>query len=293
MKAFSSFHPIVLVLYFGVVLITSMFASHPVILIEALLSGILLNIMLSERKNILSDLGFYLFLFIVITLTNPLFSHNGATPLFFLNGNAITKEALISGLSIATLLTGVIYWFKCYSIIMSSDKFLYIFGRTIPKLSLIFSMVLRFLPLFKVQMRKVGNAQKAMGLYSGDKYMDKVKSQLSVFSVMITWALENAVETGDSMKARGYGLKGKSHYSLFRFKKVDAVMLVVIGVICIFLVTGLASSSIKFNYYPKVDNVKFGILSVATYISFGVLAFLPFFVEIKEKIKWNYFVSKI
>lgn len=293
MKAFSSFHPVVLFSYFLAVLLTAMFANHPVILIETIIAGICFNAMVAKRKTILGDLGFYLFIFIIIAITNPIFSHNGATPLFFLNGNAVTYEAVLSGLSIATMLVGVLYWFKCYSNIISSDKFLYLFGKTIPKLSLVISMVLRFIPLFKIQMKRVRNAQKTMGLYSSEKYLDKIRASLGVLSVMITWALENAIETGDSMKARGYGLKGKSNYSLFKFTKTDAYFLAGTFAIFVMLAAGFASGKMEFAYYPRVGKIQFDILSIVEYMSFGILAFLPFAVEIKERIKWKYFVSKI
>ena len=42
-------------------------------------------------------IGFYVPLFLLVAVTNPLFSHNGVTPLFFLNGNPVTLEALLYG----------------------------------------------------------------------------------------------------------------------------------------------------------------------------------------------------
>ena len=293
MKAFASFHPVVLLAYFIAVLSVAMFADHPVLLGEALVAGICFNAMIAKKGTLLSDLGFYFFLFLVIVITNPLFSHNGATPLFFLNGNAVTLEALLSGLSIAVLLVGVLFWFKCYSHVMTSDKFFYLFGKPIPRLSLILSMVLRFVPLFKIQMKRVRNAQKTLGMYSSDRYTDKIRASMGVFSVMITWALENAVETGDSMKARGYGLKGKSHYSLFRFTRQDGILLAGIGILLGVLLAVLASGRLAFSFYPRVQSMQFGLMPGIAFASFGILVFLPFIIEIKERIKWNYFVSKI
>lgn len=55
------------------------------------------------------------------------------TPLFFLNGNAVTLEAILYGLDIAVMLVAVMYWFKCYNHIMTSEKVLFLFGRAIPK----------------------------------------------------------------------------------------------------------------------------------------------------------------
>jgi energy-coupling factor transport system permease protein len=46
------------------------------------------------------------------------------------------------------MLAAVISWFSCYNAVMTSDKFVYLFGRVIPALSLILSMTLRFVPKF-------------------------------------------------------------------------------------------------------------------------------------------------
>lgn len=86
-----------------------------------------------EEKAILSDMGFYLPLFLLVAVTNPLFSHNGVTPLFFMNGNPVTLEAVVYGVFISVMVVGVLFWCKCYNEIMTEDKFLYLFGRIIPK----------------------------------------------------------------------------------------------------------------------------------------------------------------
>lgn len=88
-------------------------------------------------------------MFLLVAVTNPLFSHNGVTPLFYLNGNPVTLEAFVYGAAIAVMVVGVMLWCRCYSAVMTSDKFLYLFGRAIPKLALVLSMALRFIPMFK------------------------------------------------------------------------------------------------------------------------------------------------
>lgn len=70
---------------------------NPVIQLTALLGGIMFSLMLVRKKAVLSDMGFYLPLFLLVAVTNPLFSHNGVTPLFFMNGNPVTLEAVVYG----------------------------------------------------------------------------------------------------------------------------------------------------------------------------------------------------
>lgn len=293
MKAFGNYHPAALMIYFLSVLLVAMFVSNPVLQILAMLGGILFCIMLQRRSEIGGNIGFYVPMFFLIAVTNPLFSHNGVTPLFFLNGNPVTLEAFIYGIAIAVMVTGVMMWYKCYSEIMTSDKFLYLFGKAIPKLSLILSMTLRFIPMFKRQMHKVNRAQKAMGLYSSKSFTDKIRSAARVFMAMISWALENSMETSASMKARGYGMKGRTSFSLFRFHTGDCILLTVCIMLLGITVSGVAAGETVFYYYPRISGLNLTPYAAAVYISFGILSFLPFIIEVKEAVVWKYYISKI
>lgn len=204
MKAFANYHPAVLLLYFLSVLLVGMFVTNPVLQLTMLLGAVLFCLMLPHRSG---GAGFYVPMFLLVAVTNPLFSHNGVTPLFYLNGNPVTLEAFVYGAAIAVMVVGVMLWCACYSAVMTSDKFLCLFGRVIPKLALVLSMALRFIPMFKRQMHKVNRAQKAMGLYGSKSLVDKGRSALRVFLTMISWSLENAIDTAASMKARGYGCR--------------------------------------------------------------------------------------
>ena len=292
-KAFGNYHPIVLFTYFVSVIVTVMFSVNPVIAGCALIGGVSFCAVLQKGRVFLQSMAFYLPLLLIIALTNPLFSHNGATELFFLNGRAVTLESILYGINMAVMLVAVIYWCKCYNEIVTSDKFLYLFGRIIPKLSLVLSMAIRFIPLFKAQMKKISRAQKAMGLYSSDRFGDRLRSGIRVFSALVTWSLENAAETGNSMRARGYGLKGRSSYSVFRFRKGDGILIGVSLALlaAVFIGTGLGKTD--FDFYPETTKIPCSPVAIITYISFGILAFLPFFLEVKEEFKWKYYISKI
>ncbi len=293
MKAFSNVHPAVCMTYFLSVLLVSMFVPHPVLQAEVLFGGALFCALLGGRRASFRDLGFYVPLFLMVAVTNPLFSHNGVTPLFFLNGNPVTLEAILCGISIAVTVIGVLLWCKCYSFIMTSDKFLYLFGKPIPKLSLVLSMALRFIPVYIRQSRRVSRAQKAMGLYSGKSIVDRVKNRMRVLTAMISWSLENAMETSASMKARGYGGKKRTSFFPFRFRTSDGVLLA--GTIVLLAVTlaGAAAGVTDFNFYPRVGVIGNSSAAVAVYAAFGALCLLPSALEVKEAVTWNYFVSRI
>ena len=293
MNAFASYHPAVLMLYFIAVLLVAMFTQNPVLLCLALAGGISFCTLLEKPKDFLHNMAFYIPLFLMIAVTNPLFSHNGVTPLFFLNGNPVTLEAILYGVDIAAMLVAVLYWFKCYNHIMTSEKILFLFGRLIPKLSLLLSTALRFVPMFKAQIKKIHQTQKAMGLYAGNSYVDKLRSGVRVFSAMLTWSLENAVDTGDSMKARGYGLKGRSHFSMFRFSVRDGFFLGLSLVLLVLVLAAMALKETAFSFYPRISSVSTAPMALLCYTAFGLLTFLPFIIEIEENLKWKYYRSRL
>ena len=293
LKSFATIHPAVLMVYFLSEIVISMFSTNPIILGVGLVGGLLFFLMIQDIKVFLKDLTFYIPMFLLITIINPLFSHNGVTPLFFMNGNPVTMEAIIYGMDIALMLMAVIYWCKCYSLIMTTDKFLYLFGKAIPKLSLVLSMSLRFIPLFKEKLHEIRNVQSSIGLYDRKGFVNKIASELKVFSALITWSLENSVETASSMKARGYGLKGRTHFSMYKFRSRDFMYLLAIVIFFGIVIVGMAMGVTDFSFYPEISNFNFGISQIIVYISFALLSFIPFVSEVWEVIVWKYSVSKI
>ena len=293
MRAFNNIHPIAAFLYFAALIFSAMFLNHPVILAEVFLGGILFLLVLTGVRDFLNDFVFYLLFFITIALFNPLFSHSGITPIFFLNGNPITLESILYGVSAAAMIVGVIFWFGCFSRVITGDKFIYLFAKTVPKLSLILSMALRFIPVYMRQIEKINRTQKAMGLYSSKNIFKRIKNGGRVFFIILSWALENAVGTADSMRARGYGLKGRTNYSLFKFQKKDAAFLFSFAFLFSIFILLFFSGSGYFNYYPEITPVKLDLLSLLFYIIFGIIAFIPFILETEENLRWNYLISKI
>lgn len=224
---FSSYHPIINFLYFALVQVFSMCFMHPVSLLISLGCAAAYNIDLNGRKAVKFQLAFLLPMMLMAAVINPAFNHKGATILTYLpTGNPLTLESMAYGVAAAMMLASVITWFSCYTAVMTSDKFVYLFGRVIPALSLVLSMTLRFVPKFKAQLHVVSEAQRCVGRdVSNGSMLQRLKNAITILSIMITWALENAIETADSMKSRGYGLPGRTAFSIYRFDDRDKAAL--------------------------------------------------------------------
>ena len=216
--AFLACHPAVNLLYFVLVLTFSMFFLHPLCLAVSLCAALWCAAQLNGGAAVRRTALWLAPTALLAALVNLAFNHQGATILAYLpSGNPLTLESIAYGFAAAAMLAAVVLWFSCWNTVMTSDKLMHLFGRVVPALSLLLSMTLRFVPRFQAKLREVTAARRGMGLYAEKGRLQKLKSAVTVFSVMVTWSLENAVETADSMKSRGYGLPGRTGYSASKY----------------------------------------------------------------------------
>ena len=105
--------------------------------------------------------------------------------------------------------------------------------------------------------------------------------------------MENSVETADSMRARGYGLKGRTSYSIFRWTVRDTVMAVIVfgftALICFLMSLGYSD----YRFYPTFKAFDWSALAIVLYVALFAVMFLSTLTEIKENIAWRYLRSKI
>ncbi len=293
MKYTEQLHPICSFLYFMLVILTSMLTTDPIVLSICFLSGVVLCGIIIGAKKLFQSLFYTLFLMALITLTNPIFVHKGATILFFMNDNPVTKEALVYGFFSSMMVASVFFWCRCYSEIMTSDKFIYLFGRVIPKLSLVLSMTLAFIPKMTRKFREIDEAQRALGIYSGESWTDKLRGKLRVMSILLTNCLESGVDTANSMRARGYGLFGRTSFAVYRFNASDAIYLALTAVFGVSTLYFIFSGKADFSFYPVIGKIELSPSAMIMYISLFLLAGLSIFMEVKENILWHFLKSKI
>lgn len=110
---------------------------------------------------------------------------------------------------------------------------------------------------------------------------------------MVTWALENAIETADSMKSRGYGLPGRTAFSIYRFEKRDSYVLLFILFCTGYIMAGSLSGGLYYRYFPTVKGVGLQPYSLSLYICYLALCIAPVIINIREDRKWKAIQSGI
>lgn len=288
MNNFKNYHPISNFIYFFVVILFSMLFWNPFLILVSVVCSFLYSLKLNGKKSLRFNIIYALPFALFCAVLTPLFNHEGATVLYYFpNGNPLTKEALLSGITSGGMLFCVFLWFSCFNTVMTSSKFVYLFSKLSPFVSLLLSLVLGFVPKFIKQFKKIADIKKLSSIEKEKKSIkEKTKFYAGVFSSHITWALENSLQTAQSMKSRGYGIenaKKRTSFSPHQFKKRDIVFLSYLSFFSIVFVFGIIKGKLNFNFYPVISYTHFDIYTLSIYIAFFLMATSPFICERRVK----------
>ena len=282
------YHPLVSFGYFVAVIAGTLLFIHPFFSYISLACAIVFSAFVNGKKALWATLGFGVPMFLFIALANPIFNHRGATILFYIGGNPVTMEAFLYGLVSAGMMFAAVVWFTCYNTVVTSDKFLYVFGRVLPSIALIVSMTLSLIPKLMAQVKVIADSQRTLGLdWKSGTVPERIRAGARILSILVSWALEDAVITADSMRARGYGQHRRSSFSVFRFSKRDGIMLALIGVFLAAEILTYATGKGTMTFYPSVIPPSTDAAGILIYGAFFALGILPTAIQIKEDRKWK------
>ena len=240
--------------------------------------------MLQGKKAIKTFFAFLLPFTILIGLFNMAFTSYGIDVLFSISNKNFTAEGLAYGLCQGVMFSSVIVWLSSYSYVLSSDKFMSVFSKLAPNLTLVLIMTLSFIPRLRKNAQEINDAR--LNVNAGQS---KLKKSLDNFSALVSMTLEESIEVSDTMRARGFNSSRKP-YSKYRFNFNDGVVLII--------VLGLSVACIIFNSLDKAEfifdpEIKILSFSPIFLILYTLYMFLPVIISISEGIKWHFLKQKI
>ena len=155
--AFSRCHPLVNFLFFLGAIGFGVMIQHPAYIAAGCAASAGYCMLLQPRTGWKLILGM-LPVLLAVAAVNPLFNLEGETVLFILFGRPYTLEALLYGASVGGVFVVMMLWFGCYNKVLTSDKFISLFGTAIPSLSLLLVMVLLINSLSALIAKRVGRS---------------------------------------------------------------------------------------------------------------------------------------
>ena len=185
------------------------------------------------------------------------------------------------------MLAAVVTWFSCYTAVMTSDKFVYLFRRVIPALSR---------PEYDAALcTKIPSAASGRirgptvywpGCVSNGGVLRRLRNALRS-SHYGDLELESAIETADSMKSRGYGLPGRTAFSIYRFDSRDQSALSWLLYCGFFLCCGAAAKGFYWRYYPTARGVPLTPMTVCLQAVYLALCLMPVILNIRADREWE------
>ena len=293
-KTFAAYHPVVNFAFFAGAIGLSMFISHPLFSVVSLIFSLSYYLVLS-KGNSRKFLLWYVFLFITVVFFNGIMNTMGNTVLFvWLKNRPVTAEALFYGAVTATNFISVMLWFCCYNIILTTDKFTYLFGRFAPSITLVLTMILRLIPALVKKTKNIIGARSCIGKGSGgDSYKNKLNSGLEILSVLTSCALEDAVVTADSMRSRGYVDSQHTSYQIYKKQSRDIAVGAVFALTAIATVICIIKGCTAMQFLPAVVFPQVTVFTYIGIISYSAFLAVPLIIEFLEEITWHILKSKI
>lgn len=287
---FYSVHPGVAFLFYVVFFTLSMLFMHPVFLMTALIAGLMMNVLQDKGRRLRRYYLFYVLACLILGLLNPLFSHRGKHILFYVLDQPITLESVMFGFVLMLSVLVMLIGFLSFVHIINESKLLFLFASLMPKTALLCMMAIRFVPLLRRRLMEIMRVQHLRGfsMLQGSVF-SRGRNGMKILHILLTWSMEEALQTADSMKARGYGLsKRRSSYYTYRMERRDVMVLIMIALLGGLCFIYWKQGAGVLDIYPELESLALAGPDRLTYAAYVAFLLIPIGIELKEILRWTY-----
>lgn len=107
-------------------------------------------------------------------------------------------------------------------------------------------MAFGLIPRYQNHAKKILKTRKSL------KSERAVQRVMYTMSMEMTWAFESSMDQLDSMNARGYGVKKRTHFHLFTWERKDWIHIVEIVILTILNLWAYIHYYSRFFFYPMI-----------------------------------------
>lgn len=276
-KPFENSHPIVIFVYFLMVIVLAIIQRSYFIIIIMAIGSVIMDYYYNP-DSFFKDLIYSGILVIITTITNPLFVSSGVDVIYQNDYITITLQALIYGFVFGLLLASMLLWFRVLRKCLKDSHIVYLFGSLLPTLGLVISMSFNIINKLKNQYQKIKEANQNMPSKS------KLTYYRNILIVLVTYAFESSLDMMNSMSARGYGQGKRTSFHLYSFRKDDGLKLIVIIFLAIVCFWGYISRYHDFYYYPMIQTFNFNWIDSLFMMGYLVLTLVPLYLGGKKDV---------
>lgn len=289
---FRSLHPIVVMVYYAGGITFGMLLFHPIVLAAAWLAAILVNVHLDggrewRRWSIPMVTGF-----VLIMVTNPILSHRGRTVLTYWGDMPITLESVVYGVTLAMSILFVLTLFVSYRLVMTEQKFLFLFAKLSPKAALVAMMATGLVPRLRRRMSELMLIQRTRGVTVMEgSLVSRARNGTRIVGTLLAWTLEDALQTADSMQARGYGTGPRSSYLGYKFRARDGWILGGLLVCAAGVIAAWGGGHGIMAIYPRLGSFRLSAGDIGAMVGYIGFLMMPLGLEWRDRSAWRILAS--
>ena len=287
---FQKLHPAVLLAFYILLFSLVFIANHPLellIIYFALLTSIIYRNYLFNEYLLKNKWGLYLlpiFTMIISGLINSLFRHYGLINLFrFSNGNYYTLDSLINGAVGGFRIGLAVLLLKHMSEVLTTNSLLFLFKGFLPKIALLFTMLLRFFPRYLNEAKDL-NTVNRLGIESKQlNFSQRWQNRADLIAKLSSWGLESSIQTAEYMQARGLGqAKKKTSYRLYSWRQKDSYFSIFLILSSVLYIILRKHGLLKVIYYPFLYIYEWQSLNLLMLLVLALISFLPLLIDLRK-----------
>ena len=267
-----------------------MYLNHPIFLMIACILLIIVNCTHENIDELKKWIPMLVGMSLMIILLNMFLVTTGSNVLFSVFGRMVTIEATMFGIVMALSIILILLLFISFNQILNGNKFLFIFSGFLPRTAFLTMLAVRFVPLLKKRLDEITDVQRVKGLtIASGSLKQRCKDGMTLIQILLTWSLEEAVETADSMKTRGYGIGKRSPYVPYKWTRRDYTWLLVLFCLLIICLVGGALGHGRIIIYPELGSLQLTRLDGLLLLNIIMMLSFPLLVEGREQVRWRFF----
>lgn len=272
---FQAQHPLVALAYYAGIF-TTLFLFDSLVYTAVILAWLLLLACRTAggRKALRLFAGAVLF-GCVLLLINPLINSEGVHILFYLGERPVTLESVLYGVHNLLLVAALLLVFPSFNLLLDSERILFLFSGILRASALILSMAMRFIPLLTRRARELLQLHGQ----AGGSLPTRLRHMGRLLGTLLDWTMEDGMQSSRTLRARGYGGKGRTCYGAFRLTARDAAALAFLPAAMLLLVGLRFSGAGKWMYFPVFAPAGFGVMQATGLALLCLFCGYPFWLE--------------
>lgn len=222
---YKDLHTVSSLFFCSSLLAVSFTANKILIVIFVLLACFIVFLSSGNLRRLINGIIMFIPFSMVTIGINFIFVQQGQTIIFRIGTRAFTLEALLYAVVLSLKLLSVIYLFQILGIMINSDRAISYFSGSLPKSTLTLMISFKLLPSMRKRISSLKEIYSIRGVnFEAKRTVDKVKSYMSILSILLEDSLEKSFDIGEAAYVRGFLSSKRSVYDRQGFKRIDWII---------------------------------------------------------------------